>query len=59
MAKKQNKNSGPLASSAKIMIFWVMHLLYKGLTIFSQCGVPIWVSNDAVFDADSKNIKLP
>jgi hypothetical protein len=56
MEKKQKKVIfGPLSSRAEAMVFWG-HAEVEIVFFAMWC---IWVSKDAEFCADSKNINLP
>jgi hypothetical protein len=48
---------GSLTSSMEVMIFWGHAHIEVKKTVHTMCG--IWVSEGAVFDADSKNVNLP
>jgi hypothetical protein len=56
MEKSKKKFFGPLASSAMVMIFWVMHYIEVKNFFFTIWG--LWVSKDAEFNVGFKNINL-
>jgi hypothetical protein len=49
----------PMTASSLVMTFWVMHYIYKGPNFFFFTIWASWVSKDAEFYVDFKNINLP
>jgi hypothetical protein len=63
MPLKSNKNKrkkcyDPVTASLLVKTFWVMHYTYKGPKIFFTIWTS-WVSKDAEFYVNFKNINLP